>query len=163
MSGIEDVDATIGVGAYLLRLRQKLMQSNQTAQDLQALQLGFLTAISKANSADAELLAVKQRIAQLEAEVAAFQDWAAEAEQYATTEVSAGIFVTVMNDNKQPFKNAVKLCCNCFSDRKKSILQYAKVEAGRMDSLVCSRCRAVLTFRGWKDGPPVPEHVPVIA
>ena len=91
-----------------------------------------------------------ERIRDLEAESKLQDDWAEEAEKYELREVSTNIHAWVAKGTAGYLGKAVKLCPNCFEERRKSVLQHSRVStsSGLRESVQCARCSLSVGFNG---------------
>lgn len=115
--------------------------------DLQSRLMETQNAALKAMEENAQLA---QRVRELEMEARAIDDWKAEAARYELVTVADGIVALMEIGNTARLRDAVKLCANCFSERKMSILQLQPGEQ-RQHALCCARCKSRLIFRVFAD------------
>jgi hypothetical protein len=74
-------------------------------------------------AAQSRYAALLERVSELEKEVASFETWETEKENYEPKEVAFGAFVYVLKESmRRPEQNAW-FCANCYQHRKKSFLQ----------------------------------------
>lgn len=93
---------------------------------------------------------VKQ-VHDLETQLAAREDWKAEAENYELTQVAQGVSAWTEKRCEAKLVDAIKLCANCFSEKQKSILQMQHEHVNRERSLRCARCKDKIIFRYFSD------------
>ena len=86
----------------------------------------------------------------LEAELVRLKDWSAEKQKYTCREVAKGVFAYVENGDVNDFGHVHKLCCKCFEDGQKSLLQQSN-EPQRSIGLNCQRCKSKLVFFSYKN------------
>ncbi len=103
---------------------------------------------------------------QLEAEVAALQDWAKEKQRYQLHQTEAGSIVYVVKPGLEDGEPAHQLCARCYQDGVKAFLQPAP-DLGMYKMLKCHDCKSDIQVkrcsasveitpgpergRGWKD------------
>ncbi len=102
-------------------------------------------------AAQAQQMALVERVGELEKEVARFKTWDAEKEHYELTQVGdrAALAYTLKEGMESP-EHPHQLCTNCFTDGKKSILQEEVLAVGRAHVLVCHRCGSEIYTRGMR-------------
>jgi hypothetical protein len=96
--------------------------------------------------AQAEQFDLKKKIAELEQELGRFRLWETERARYALIELSPGVFVRSVKDDARGNEPQHWLCCNCFDEGKKSILQFA-YGAGERKGYTCHRCNSTIITR----------------
>lgn len=110
------------------------------------LQNQILTAQSSALNAQAEHLALLSKIETLQKELARLKAWKQECVNYVLKEVAAGNFAYVSKEGQKSEEPQPWLCCQCFNDGYKSIVQFS----GHKDShkiFLCNRCKSTLLAR----------------
>jgi len=91
-------------------------------------------------------LALADKVAGLEGEVARLQDWSAEKAKYILKDVGQGCLAYVLKDSESGIDTPHYLCANCYNKGDKSILQNHKHYAMRAVTLDCHRCRSFLVI-----------------
>ncbi len=82
----------------------------------------------------------------LEQEIKDIKHWKIEADRYALTELSPGVFVYRVREEMRGSEPIHMLCANCFQSSKKSILQ-CKYETSHGKVYVCHSCNAEIVIR----------------
>ena len=85
--------------------------------------------------------ALLERIGALEKEVANFEKWDAEKENYQLSKIAEDTFAYASKPNAHSSEPAHYICARCYQDRKKSILQRA--DAAHM---FCPECKTKFRF-----------------
>ena len=110
------------------------------------LQNQILTAQSNALNALAEHSALLERIEALQKELARLKAWEQERTNYALKEVAPGNFAYVLKEGTKPEEPQYWLCCQCFDEGYKSIVQFTGHESFHKVFL-CNRCKSTLHVR----------------
>jgi hypothetical protein len=85
--------------------------------------------------------ALLDRIAGLEKEVAGFEKWDTEKEEYELKEIFARTFAYAITESARGTRPPHLICANCYEGRKKSILQRADAA-----HLICPDCKTRIRF-----------------
>ena len=91
-------------------------------------------------SAQADQMALVERIQSLEAKVANFETWDTEKKRYELKNLGWGAQAYMLKPEARGGEPAHWVCPNCFSDRKIKIIQHAMV-VGRGTIWICPTCR----------------------
>lgn len=98
----------------------------------------------------AEKLQLQDELAAARKEIDRLRAWDEERPNYALQEVAPGAFAYVHKPLHevagQPAASAHWLCCRCYDERRKSILQFARHEGG-CRVYVCHCCQASISVR----------------
>lgn len=119
----------------------KLKFSAEVQAKVIELQSQILSAQSSALDAQAEQAEVGNRLESFHKELARLKAWEEERAQYVLKEISAGAFVYVAKDRLKPDEPIPWLCCQCYQDGFKSILQFSGYDKGSKVHL-CNRCKS---------------------
>lgn len=140
------------VNAVLIEMNSKMIAAQELTSRLQA---------EKAFLAD-EVVTYRQKIRDLEQEVARLVEWKEERAHYRLAEVATGAFAYVLqpvgHDSQhtaRPTHPAHWLCCQCYDMGNKSILQFSKWQSHTYREFICQRCKSTLTVNTPSDGPMV--------
>jgi hypothetical protein len=85
--------------------------------------------------------ALLDRVSHLEKEVAGFEKWEAEKEEYELQEIFARTFAYSIKEIARGTRPPHLICANCYEGRKKSILQRADAA-----HLICPDCKTRIRF-----------------
>lgn len=85
--------------------------------------------------------ALLDRVNLLEKEVASFEKWDTEKEEYELKEIFSRTFAYAIKESARGARPPHLICANCFEDRKKTILQRADAA-----HLVCPVCKTRIRF-----------------
>lgn len=110
------------------------------------LQNQILAAQSNALSAQAEHFVHLEKIDTLQKELARLKMWEQERTNYVLKEVSPGNFAYVLKDDTKTREPQHWLCCQCFNEGYKSIIQFAGHKEFHK-VFVCNRCKSTLLDR----------------
>jgi hypothetical protein len=89
---------------------------------------------------------VLQRNAELEATVAAFEKWNTEAQRYQLKDYGGNTFAWEIRADAANGEPIHRLCPTCFSQRRKSILQFDSRTAFGQDRYECPPCKVPFEF-----------------
>jgi predicted SprT family Zn-dependent metalloprotease len=143
---ITSISVAIGGLKNMKELVQDLMRLKASAEvqgKVIELQSQILSAQSSALDAQAEQIEVARRHELLNKEVARLRAWEEERSHYVLKEVSTGAFAYVQKEDSKPEEPNHWLCCQCYQDGFKSILQYSGYSKGHKVYL-CNRCKSSL-------------------
>ena len=90
--------------------------------------------------------ALLDRVSSLEKQVAGFEKWDTEKEEYELKEIFPRTFAYSIKESARASRPAHLICAKCYEDRKKYILQRADAA-----HLACPNCKARIRFD--KDAP----------
>jgi hypothetical protein len=111
--------------------------------DLQTL---ILAAQSSALQAQEEQLELARDVELSKKEIARLKAWEHERSRYVLKEVGAGAFAYTLKEDSNHKEPSHWLCCQCYQDGLKSILQYSGyLHSGKVFS--CNRCKASINLR----------------
>lgn len=110
------------------------------------LQNQILLAQSSALDAKAEYSALLDRVETLQKEIARLKAWEQERANYVLKEVSQGNFAYVLKDDTKTEEPQHWLCCQCFNDGYKSVIQFSGHKEFHKVFL-CNRCKSTLLVR----------------
>ena len=82
---------------------------------------------------------------ELEKRIVAIQNWEAETNKYALTQIVEGIFVYALKPDASDGMPPHWLCPNCFQSQKKSILQFDYSRVAHHNVFKCPQCDLKLT------------------
>jgi|ERR1700682_3664721 hypothetical protein len=85
--------------------------------------------------------ALLDRISNLKKEVASFEKWEAEKEEYELKEIFTRTFAYSIKESARGARPPHLICANCYEGRKKSILQRADAA-----HLICPECKTRIRF-----------------
>ena len=143
---MKSISAAISGLKNVKELVQDLLKLKFTAE-VQAkmieLQSQTLSAQSSALDAQAEQVEIEKRLESLNRELARLKAWEKERAHYVLKEVGAGAFAYVQKEGLKPDEPNHWLCCQCYQDGFKSILQYSGYNKGHRVYL-CNRCKSSL-------------------
>ena len=111
----------------------------------------ILDAQQHAVSAQQAQLELLQRIAELEAKLAAVDDWKATKGRYVLHQFPAGAQAYVLRDEHKDGEPYHRLCANCFEKGEKAILQTVNRHSGG-EQVECHRCSSKLTLSDFNFG-----------
>lgn len=138
-----DANAFNRVNDVLIAMNEKMIAAQERIFGLQA----QTAALSD------ETVAYRQKIRDLEAEIARLIEWKEERANYRLAEVATGAFAYVLqaaSDEKERPSGAPQpthwLCCQCYDASHKSILQFAGWD-GSHRVHACHRCKARILER----------------
>jgi hypothetical protein len=115
--GLKDIDDRVRLNDARMELQEKILEAQQ---------------------AQASLL---ERIGALEKELASFEKWDAEKENYQLTTIAADTFAYARKPAADSSVPLHFICANCYEDRKKRILQRADAA-----HVACPDCKVRLRF-----------------
>jgi hypothetical protein len=131
----------------------KAMLGLHDAAQLNPKVIEFQQAMIEANtrvlSVQQEYLSMTTDVQKLKDENVRLKDWSAEKEKYALREIASGVFAQIEKDFVGNLQSAQKLCCNCFEQGIKSLLQQSSLGS---IVLTCPRCKTQLLFFCYKGG-----------
>lgn len=129
-----------------IRLLMDFIKANKTLANYNEL----VAAVSEVNaeliSSQAATIAsqksemtLTKRVSELEQKIMTLENWEREAERYQLTNLAPGIPTRTLKPGMEQGETPHPLCANCFSNHKKSFLQYnPPANRGRM---TCARCK----------------------
>jgi hypothetical protein len=120
------------------------------------LQNQILAAQGSALEAQGEQFEVKKKLTELEQEIARLRAWEKERARYTLIELSPGVFVQSVKDDARENEPKHWLCCNCFNEGEKSILQFL-YESGNSRRYKCHRCASEITVKNTNSSPSSPR------
>jgi flagellar motility protein MotE (MotC chaperone) len=135
----------------LVKAGKGVIDQATMASALYEIQQRLIDAQGAALQANEETFKLSKQIRDLEAQLAAVEEWKTEAQNYELTQVAQGIAAWTEKRREGKLVDAVKLCANCFADHHKSILQMQHEHVNRERSLRCARCKDKLVFRHFVD------------
>jgi hypothetical protein len=101
---------------------------------------------------------LRKQIESLERDIAKLREWDSLRGQYPLREISPGVYVRELNDPTITGEPAHWLCCNCFDQHEKSILQWQNTVNG-IKAYRCHRCNSVIRdISGHKKPDPSPPR-----
>jgi hypothetical protein len=87
---------------------------------------------------------------QLKKQLADYDEWEKERIRYSLVSVGSGGFVYALNPDQKSHDPPHWLCPHCYSERHKSVLQYASMESGVSGKFwQCPRCKCRIIAHGW--------------
>jgi len=92
-------------------------------------------------AAQAEQMALLERVSELEAKVASFEAWDCEKLRYQLTDHGGGTFTYALKAGKEEGEPFHRICPHCYEERRKSILQSRGLFQGR-EKVVCLSCES---------------------
>ncbi|OSZ75018.1 hypothetical protein [Hydrogenophaga sp. IBVHS1] len=134
----------------LLKAANSLANYNEIVAAVSDVNVKLMQSNAAALEAQQTMSQQSSRIAELEKQVEAFEEWGEEAKAYGVVEVAHGVFAAVPHERAGNLQATQKLCLNCFNQRTKSILQQSH-EDRREIGLACHRCKAKVVFRYYVD------------
>jgi hypothetical protein len=140
------ISAAISGLKNVKELVQDLLKLKFSAEDqakVIELQSQILSAQSSALDAQAEQAEVGNRLESLHKELARLKAWEEERAHYTLKEVGAGAFAYVAREGLKPDQPIHWLCCQCYQDGFKSILQFSGYDKGSK-IYACNRCKSSL-------------------
>jgi hypothetical protein len=143
------INAAVQSGNVLWRIitaSKQLIENSELVAAVSEVNTKLMSAQAVALNAQQEQLALAQRIRELEQKIVALEDWNREAERYELGEARSGIPAYIVKSGMEKGERAHPLCANCFSNRKKSFLQYGLPATRGLVS--CSQCKGQ-----WFPGP----------
>lgn len=135
----------------LLKAAKGLANYNEIVAAVAEVHSKLMQANTVALSSQEKQAALAARVAELEAELAFLRNWETTAESYEPVQVARGVYAYLPKRRDGKYESMVKLCSNCFEQKRKSILQQQKVDVGRRLSLVCNRCNSTVIFGHYAD------------
>jgi hypothetical protein len=87
-----------------------------------------------------------RRVAELEATVAAYEKWDTEEERYQLKDYGGNTFAYELKADAVNGEPIHRLCPTCFSQRRKSILQFAFRTMSKQDKYNCPACKTDFEF-----------------
>src|SRR5713226_6810635 len=87
------------------------------------LQSAIITAQQQTIGIQQSHAALETKAHNLEAECMRLKDWSAEKQKYTCREIATGVFAYMESSVVADFQDAHKLCCHCFDQGQKSLLQ----------------------------------------
>jgi hypothetical protein len=142
--GMTSISAAISGLKNVKELVQDLLKlkfSTEIQTKVIDLQSQILSAQSSALDAQAEQEEIGKRLESLHKELARLRAWAEERAHYVLKEVGAGAFAYVAKEGLKPEEPIHWLCCQCYQDGFKSILQFSGYDKGAKVHL-CNRCKS---------------------
>ncbi len=110
------------------------------------LQNQILLAQGNALDAKAEYSALLDQVEALQKEIARLKAWEQERAKYVLKEVSQGNFAYVLKDDTKAEEPKHWLCCQCFNDGYKSVVQFSGHKEFHKVFL-CNKCKSTLLVR----------------
>jgi len=124
----------------------KLKSAVDVQTKLIELQSQILAAQSNALHAQAEYSALLEKVESLQKELARLKAWEQERTKYVLKEVSQGNFAYVLKDGTNAEEPEHWLCCQCFNDGYKSVVQFSGHKEFHKVFL-CNKCKSTLHVR----------------
>lgn len=135
----------------LLKSANELANYSDIVEKMADVHSKLLQANAVALLAQEKQASIATELERLRTEVTRLNDWSAEASNYEVREVAQGIFVMLPVAQVGKHQSVQKLCCNCFNQGNKSLLQQQHIERGRKISLVCHGCKADVIFNHYRE------------
>lgn len=124
----------------------KLKSSADVQTKVIELQNQILLAQGNALDAKTEYSSLLDRVEALQKELVRLKAWEQERTNYVLKEVSSGNFAYVLKDSTKAEEPQHWLCCQCFNDGYKSVIQFSgHKEFHRV--FLCNRCKTTLLVR----------------
>jgi len=96
-----------------------------------------------------------QKVNELEAKLAKFEDWESKKQRYELKEHGPnGVRAYALKDGVDPPEIPHSICPDCYEKRERSILQHLHVTVGRREILQCQKCGWIAHIKGH------PEYAP---
>jgi hypothetical protein len=160
---VSSLSTAVTIAKTLVSLRDSAKLNDKIIE----LQQPLLDANAKALAVVEKQLSLLSRNDELEKECVRLKDWSAERQNYELKEIAVGAFAYVEKDFVGQPQSARKLCCNCYDQTVKSLLQQSREPFGgrnMMTVLTCPRCKTKLGFTVYKpeENPPTaPQPAPI--
>lgn len=136
--------------ATLLKAANSLSNYNEIVSAVSEVNAKLMQANAVALASQEKQSSLSTKVQELEKECVRLKDWAAEKQHYELRQVAPGVFARVEKSVVGDMESTHKLCCNCFDNTVKSILQQNPAttpSSGRMLSLVCPKGCPAIIFR----------------
>jgi hypothetical protein len=111
----------------------------------------IVSAQSSAVKANGEQMALQQRVREMQARLAEFEDWDREKKRYRLTDIGGGTFVCVLRPEMADGEPPHRICAQCYQKRQKGILQSHGMFSGGREKVSCQACDKE-TMLGRNDG-----------
>lgn len=108
-------------------------------------------------AAQQQQTAALERIAELEKELARFENWEAEKKRYELADVGNGAIAYRLKPSMANGEPPHSICAYCYDQAIKSPLQPETQAAGRTQHLVCHQCGSDLIISGPRRDDPAPK------
>lgn len=116
----------------------------------------ILSAQSSALDAQADQLAMANRIDDLERQIAQFEAWEAQKKRYKLTDFGGGTFAYELQPGMENGEDPHRACANCFEKGHRSVLQFKSRTVFQQDRYACPACNSEFDF-GVRHNPPRPS------
>jgi rubrerythrin len=141
--------AEIATGWQSLKAAKDIVQGLNALENVAAvnevkvtLQSHILEAQQSLFAAQDAQTAAAKRISDLEEQIMQLKDWSRQAESYELVAIGNGGFAYMQKEGMRTTEPPHWLCANCFTNRKKSILQRQGTQGERERPWTCPNCRA---------------------
>jgi hypothetical protein len=123
----------------IITASKQLIENNELVTAVSEVNAKIISAQAVALNAQQEQAALAQRVRELEQKIMALENWEREKERYDLYAAPLGTFTHRLKANMAQGEPIHYLCANCFTDKKKSVLQFA---VGKYSvEKVCPRCK----------------------
>ena len=135
-AGIAGLKTVSDLASLLIRMNvdtavtQKAIEANAAIINAQSLMLEL-------QAKHQDLLAQND---ELEKRLIQIENWEAENQKYALTQIADGLFVYALKPNESNGAPPHWLCPNCFQNKRKSILQFEYSRVAHNNTFKCSQC-----------------------
>lgn len=129
MGGLSAFSTMFGIAKSLKDMNDAVIR-NQAVYDL----------TEQILAAQEKYAAVVDRVRDLEKQVSTFENWDAEAKRYQMKDFGGGTFAYPLKLEMAEGEPPHTLCCKCYNNRKKGILQSKGVNAFHQQMVKCSEC-----------------------
>jgi hypothetical protein len=136
-SAVSSLKAAGDIAKTLLELRDTAAFKEKAIE----LQAAILAAQTSALAAHSDQFGLLDRIRGLEKQVADFEGWAKEQQRYLLKDFGGETFAYVLREDQRGDEPMHRLCAACFTDGRKSILQFRFHNAMGQDVYNCPRCQ----------------------
>lgn len=135
------VAAELATGFSALKSAYEIARGLKDINDRVTLNAAVIDLQEKILSAQESAASAKDRLRELQATIAGYENWEATAARYRLKDFGEGTFAYELAVNDPDGEPAHLACPNCFQERKRSILQYNHSGHGRrhFDCLACGK------------------------
>lgn len=120
--GLKDIDDRVKLNAAIIELQEKILSAQEATSE------------------------ARDRLRELEAELAARDAWQATANRYALKEFGGNTFAYELVPDRADGEPIHRACPNCFERRTRSILQHRFRDVSQQDHYMCPSCEKEFVF-----------------